>query len=68
MNGVTLPIGFIRAIPYTISALDINGRLLFEEKSEDLEHLINLKEMPFGIYLIKVAQEDFHFVTKIIKQ
>lgn len=53
----------------TIQIVDINGRLVSENKNEDfnIEKTLNLNNLQSGIYVLKVTSDSMNFTQKIVK-
>jgi hypothetical protein len=53
----------------TIQIVDINGRLVSENKNEDfnIEKSLNLNNLQSGIYVLKVTSDSMNFTQKIVK-
>jgi hypothetical protein len=53
----------------TIQIVDINGRLVSENKNEDfnIEKSLNLNNLQSGMYVLKVTSDSMNFTQKIVK-
>jgi hypothetical protein len=53
----------------TIIIADLNGRIVFQTKSENLNNqTLELNQLQKGIYILKISNENFKYSQKIIKQ
>jgi Secretion system C-terminal sorting domain len=53
----------------TITVADLNGRIVFEVKSESLEiKSLDLNHLQSGIYILNISNVDFNHSQKIVKQ
>jgi hypothetical protein len=54
--------------PYSITILDINGRIVYNSKYHEAQALIDLRMDSPGIYFVQVQTENGSFTQKLIKQ
>ncbi len=52
--------------PYVLQLFDINGRVLVFENVQEEIHLVNLKNIPSGLYFIKVRHKNQSSINKLI--
>ncbi len=63
-----LNIRFEKVDSYQISMYSIDGRLVFNEKTNNAQHSINVESLNKGIYLLKISDEKRSKIVKIVIQ
>ncbi len=63
-----LNIRFEKADSYQISMYSIDGRLVFNEKTNNAQHSIHVASLNKGIYLLKISDENRSKIVKIVIQ
>jgi hypothetical protein len=63
-----LNIRFEKADSYQISMYSIDGRLVFNEKTNNAQHSIHVASLNKGIYLLKISDEKRSKIVKIVIQ
>lgn len=52
----------------TVSLLDANGKLILQQNSADDQLYVTIKQLPAGLYFVKINSDNISEILKVIKQ